>query len=72
MKTKVWEVKMGDPAEPMKVGFTTNVTATTIRKAIAKAEKADRELTAEMRADEPGEKFTAEKAIAVKFLLELD
>ena len=71
MKTKVWEVKLGDPANPTKHNTITNVAATTLRKAIAKAEKAERELCAQMAEDE-GEKFTADKAIAVKFLLEID
>jgi len=71
MKTKVWQVKMGDMKYPARHGSTKNVCARTLTEAVSKAEKAERELCAQMAEDE-GEKFTPEKAIAIEFLCELD
>ncbi len=71
MKTKVWEVKMGDVNFPNAVSSTKNVCATTLSRAITKANKIEREFCAQLSQDE-GEKFTPDKAVSVLFLCELD
>jgi hypothetical protein len=71
MKTKVWQVKMGDLAFPKVATSTMNVCANTLRQAISKAEKSEKALCDQMAEDE-GEKITADKAIACEFLCELD
>ncbi len=71
MKTKVWEVKMGNLEFPAAATSSRNVCATTLRDAVSKAEKVERELCTQLSEDE-GEKFTPDKAIAVHFLCELD
>ena len=71
MKTKVWEVQMGNMAFPAARTSTKNVCATTLNEAISKANKIEREFCSQMSEDE-GEKFTPDKAISVLFLCELD
>lgn len=71
MKTKVWQVKMGNVLFPAVAKSTMNVPASTIRQAISKAEKSEKALCAQMVEDEGGQ-FTADKAIACEFLCELD
>ena len=71
MKTKVWEVKMGNMAFPATTVSTKNVRAATLSEAVSKANKAEREFCAQMSEDED-EKFTPDKAVSVLFLCELD
>lgn len=71
MKTKVWEVKMGSPKFPRAVVSVMNVRATTLSKAVSKANKIEREECAQVSEDE-GVKVTPDKAISVLFLCELD
>ncbi len=71
MKTKVWEVKMGSSDFPSAVSSVRNVCATTLSKAISKANRIEREFCAELSEDE-GEKFVPERAVSVLFLCELD
>lgn len=62
---------MGDLAHPKTTNTTMNVVASTLRKAVAKAEKIERAMCAELTKEE-GETFKREKAISVEFLCELD
>ena len=71
MKTKVWQVKMGNMTFPKVTTNTMNVRAATLRNAISKAEKSEKAFCDQMVEDE-GEKVMADKAIAVEFLCELD
>jgi len=71
MKIKVWAVKMGDLMYPTTFVSTRNVCATTLRDAISKADKAERDFCVQM-SEEGGEKVVPDKAIAVNFLCELD
>lgn len=71
MKTKVWQVKLGNPAVPGTANTTVNIRASTMLDAVKKAGKAERELCKQMEKDD-GERVSPDRPIAVRFLCELN
>lgn len=71
MRDKVWEVKLGSMSNPETHNTVMNITAPTLTKAVGKAAKLERELCKEMETDD-GNKVTADRPIAVRFLCKLD
>lgn len=70
---RIWQVKMGNLHFPNTIVSKINVAASTLRKAISKAESIEKEFCAEMNAElEASEKVVPNKAIAVEFLCEVE
>ena len=74
MKPKIWEVRMGYMDAPAQANTIRRVRASTVKEAMAKAEKAEKEFVKAFNEYEgcDGEKITTDKVIGVSFLCELD